>query len=117
MKTELHIFLQFLRETLLTLPGVTEKGYVGMPAFYVNNKIFTRIREDGETLVLGTLERHKWIKANPNVYFVTDHYLNYDYMLVIINKAQPDELKSLLITAWRNKAPKKLISQYNDKQA
>jgi hypothetical protein len=38
-------------------------------------------------------------------------------MLVIINKAQPDELKSLLITAWRNKAPKKLISQYNDKQA
>jgi hypothetical protein len=30
------------------------------------------------------------------------------------NKTDPNELKSLMITAWQNKAAKKLIAQYID---
>ena len=114
MPTDTLAFLHFLRKTLLPMPGVTEKLLFETPAFYVNNKIFTRIKEDGENLVIGTIERDKWIQANPDVYHITEHYRNYDYMLVRLNNVQPDELAGLLITAWRNRATKKLIKQYDD---
>lgn len=112
MDPQILIFLQFLRDKLLPLPGVTEELCFETPAFYVNKKIFTRIREDGETLVIHTTERNKWMDANPDVYFITDHYLNFDYMLVNIQKANPAELEPLLIQAWRNRALKKMIAQY-----
>lgn len=114
MDTGVFIYLQFLRDVLLPLPGVTEKMCSDTPAFYVNKKYFIRIREDGETLVLHTFERDKWIAANPDVYFITEHYYNYDYMLVNLSKADPEELKSLLIQAWKDRAPKKLITRLSD---
>jgi hypothetical protein len=111
MNTGIFIYLQFLRNVLLPLPGVTEKMCFDTPAFYVNKKLFIRIREDGETLVLHTHERDKWMEANPDVYFITEHYYNYHYMLVLLPKADPEELKGLLIQAWRDRATKKLIAQ------
>jgi hypothetical protein len=114
MNPGVFVYLEFLRKTLLPLPGVTEKMCFGTPAFYVSKKIFTRIKEDGENLVLGTLERDKWMQAKPEVYHITDHYRNYDYMLVRLDKVDPDELKKLLITAWSNKATSKLISEYEN---
>ncbi|MBK0380482.1 MmcQ/YjbR family DNA-binding protein [Mucilaginibacter segetis] len=112
MEPSVFIYLQFLRDNLLHLPGVTERLCFETPAFYVNNKLFCRIKEDGETLVINTLERDKWLRHNSNIYYVTDHYLNYSYMLIHLDKADPDELKQLLFTAWSNRATKKLIKQY-----
>ncbi len=112
MDTGVFIYLQFLRDKLLPLPGVTEKMCFGTPAFYVNKKYFIRIREDGETLVLHTFERDKWMAANPDVYFITQHYYNYDYMLVNLPKADPAELEGLLIQAWKDRAGKKLVKAW-----
>jgi hypothetical protein len=112
MEPTVFIFLQFMRKVLLPLPGVTEKMLFDTPAFYINKKTFARIKEDGETLVVHTIERDKWIQVNPDVYFITDHYLNYDYMLVCIDKADPAEVEQLLVQAWRNRATKKLITAY-----
>lgn len=109
MDTDIFIYLEFLRKTLMPLPGVTEKLCYGTPAFYVGKKIFTRIKEDGETLVVQTFERDKWIEADPVTFFVTDHYLNYDYMLVALKTVSPEDLTELLTTAWYNRATKKLI--------
>ena len=114
MNPSVFVYLEFLRKTLLPLPGGAEKMCFGTPAFYVKKKIFTRIKEDGENLVLGTLERDKWMQANPEAYYITDHYRNYDYMLVRLDKVDPEELKELLITAWQNRATGKLISEYEN---
>jgi len=62
--------------------------------------------------MLNSLERDKWMQAKPDIYFVTDHYLNYNCMLVQLANAEPEELKILLLTAWRNRATKKLIKDY-----
>lgn len=114
MNPSVFVYLEFLRKTLLPLPGVTEKMCFGTPAFYVKKKIFTRMKEDGENLVLGTFERDKWMQANPEAYYITDHYRNYDYMLVRLDKVDPEELKELLITAWQNRATGKLIREYEN---
>jgi len=106
------IYLQFIREVVLSLPGTNEKPCFSTPAFYAGKKIFARLKEDGETLVIQSYEREKWIKADPETYFVTDHYLNYDYMLIKLKSVDPEELKKLLINAWCNRATNKLIKEF-----
>jgi len=101
------VYLEFLRKTLLPMPGVNEKLCYGTPAFYVGKKIFARIKEDGETLVVQTLERDKWMETDPETFFVTDHYLNYDYMLISLKRVSPADLTKLLAKAWYNRADKK----------
>lgn len=110
--TAAFIHLQFLRDFLLPLPGVTEDLSHGTPAFSVNNKRFARLWENGETLVLHSVERDKWIAAKPDVFFVTDHYINYDYVLVNLNTVSPEHLKEVLLTAWKNRANKTSLRLY-----
>jgi hypothetical protein len=106
------IYLQFIRQHLMALPGVTEGLSHGTPAFYVNKKILTRLWENGEVLVVHTLQRDQWIQADPETFFITDHYQNYPYMLITLDRVQPDDLKRLLNDAWLSKASKKLVREY-----
>jgi len=99
---------------LLPLPGVTEKMCFDDPAFYVNKKIFTSIKLKDELLGVHTVERDKWMAADPDTFFITNHYLNYKYMLVRLETVSPDDLKKLLITAWYNRATKTLIREYEE---
>ncbi|PWS33148.1 MmcQ/YjbR family DNA-binding protein [Pedobacter paludis] len=95
----------------MELPAVNEKIRHGTPAFYVNKKLFARLKEDGENLVLYTENRTFWMKRNPIIYFITPHYENYKYMLVSLKLVDPQELKDLLTEAWKYRAPKTLTKQ------
>ncbi|MEZ2335428.1 MmcQ/YjbR family DNA-binding protein [Mucilaginibacter sp. RCC_168] len=112
MPTNMFAFMQFMRATLLPLPGVIEKMHFEDPAFYVNKKIMANVKLKDELIALHTFEREKWMAADPHTFFITDHYHNYKYMLVRLETVSPDDLKILLITAWRNRATHKLISEY-----
>jgi hypothetical protein len=52
------------------------------------------------------------METAPITFYITDHYLNTDYMLVDLKTVSPDDLKKLLLTAWHNRAPKKLVEEY-----
>ncbi len=110
------IYLQFIRQHMMTLPGTTERLSHGTPAFYVNKKMLTRIWEDGEVLVVRTDDREKWLQADPNTFFITDHYRNYPTMLIRLGKVQPDDLKQLLTTAWLSRASKTQLREYENKR-
>jgi hypothetical protein len=107
-----NIHLQFLRQTLLPIPGVTERPCYGTPGFYTGKKMFARMKEDGKTLVIQSFEREKWMDKDPEIFFITDHYLNYDYVLVDLEKVEQADLMSLLLTAYRNQATAKLIREF-----
>ena len=49
------------------------------------------------------------MSAAPDKFYITDHYLNYPWMLVRMSKVWPDELRDLLIGSWRRAAPKDLV--------
>jgi len=104
--------LAFIRDAVKDLPGFNEKPSYGTPGFFVGKKLFARLKEDCETLVVQTYEREKWMEADPATFFVTDHYLNYDYMLVSLRTVSPDDLTTLLTIAWSNRATNKLITEY-----
>lgn len=107
------IYLQFVRSILLTLPGVTEATTHGTPGFYVQKKFLARLWENGEVLVVRTDDREKWLNADPETFFITDHYRNYPTMLINFEKVEPDILKQILTEAWQARASKTLLKQYN----
>ncbi|WP_426669724.1 MmcQ/YjbR family DNA-binding protein [Mucilaginibacter sp. McL0603] len=106
------IYLQFIRQHMMALPGVTEGLSHGTPAFYVNKRMLTRLWENGEVLVVRTEERDKWMQADPETFFITDHYRNYPTMLIKMDRVQPDDLKQLLTDAWLGRASKMQIKEY-----
>ena len=70
MNSDIFLYLEFARKTLLPLPGTYEKLCFGTPAFYVSNYLLSRVREDGETITMQTFERDKWIDANPDAFLL-----------------------------------------------
>jgi len=58
-------------------------------------------------------ERDALITSNPSVYSVTDHYLNYPWVLVSLANVSIAELEELLDDAWRMTAPAKLRSEFD----
>src|SRR5262245_48218971 len=65
-----------VRSLALALPEVEERTSYGTPGFRVRDKLFARLREDGELLVLrvGVLERETLIAEDPAAFLITPHY-------------------------------------------
>ena len=93
----------------VALPAVEVGTAYGTPAMRVKGRFMCRLREDGETLVLSADNdaREALIKAKPDTFFVTDHYVRYDWVLVRLPAVSEKELRDLLVFAWRRKAPSK----------
>ncbi len=104
-----------VRQIAQTLPGAEESTSYGTPAFKVRGKLFARLHQDGESLVVGVNfeEREEMMSADPDKFYITDHYLNYPWMLVRMSKVRPDQLRDLLIRSWRRAAPKQLVATFH----
>ncbi|WP_113661397.1 hypothetical protein [Pedobacter nanyangensis] len=68
--------------------------------------MLARLKEDAEYLVIFTEEGDKWMQNDPETFIVTPRYVNYKYMLVNLERMQPEPLKKLLISAWKQRASK-----------
>lgn len=103
-----------VREWALALPGVEEGTSYGTPALRVRGKLFLRLWEDGETLVLRTdeYERDFLLESDPAAFFVTDHYRDYPIVLVRLAVARPDRLRALVADSWRRHAPRRLVAEW-----
>ena len=103
-----------VRELALSLPETFEKPSYGTPGFRVKDKLFARIHQDGESLVLrGDREQRAPIcAAEPAKFYWTPHYENYDAYLVRLPAIDRDELAALLELSWFYMAPAKVASAY-----
>jgi hypothetical protein len=101
------------------LPEVEESTSYGTPALKVRGKMFARLREDGETLVVWTdfLEREALTQGDPEVFFITPHYEDYPLVLIALEHVDAEELRELLIESWRQRAPKRLLNAYDEAAA
>jgi hypothetical protein len=97
------------RELALALPGVVESTSYGTPALKLGKKMIARLKEDGETLVLkmDIVSRDLLLRAKPQVYYLTDHYRDYPYVLVRLAKVGEKELVGLFEDACRLAAPRR----------
>jgi hypothetical protein len=102
--------LATVRKLLLALPGVEEGPCYGTAGWRVKGRFLARIKEDGETLVVkcGDDERDFRMQANPEVFFITDHYRGWPTVLVRLNKVKLSDLREVLQQAWLLNAPARL---------
>src|ERR1700730_5998439 len=98
-----------VRKMALALDNVEEATSYGTPAFKLGGVMIARLRDDIGALVVGMSieDRQELIAADPETYFITDHYLEYPYILVNLARVEPDAMRDLLRGAWRAAASQK----------
>ena len=116
-----------LDELALALPQATrELSDDGRPAYKVHDKVFLLHRsrrpdavdpETGERLddvlmfrVDGLEVKELLMEAAPDIYYQTEHYHGWAYLLVRLDVIGDEELSLRVEDAWRHKAPKTLAA-------
>jgi hypothetical protein len=100
-----------VREIALALPGAEESTSYGTPAFKVGGKLFVRLHQSEPAIVVHVdqAERAMRMQADPNAFYITDHYLNYPWMLVRLSAVRREDLAELIEDSWRDQAPKRFL--------
>ena len=86
----------------LALPGVEESTAYGSPALKVHGKLLAcvpsnRSAEPGSLVVRVDFDdRDELLAADPDTYYVTDHYVGYNAVLVRLSRVNSDALRDLL---------------------
>jgi hypothetical protein len=103
-----------VRSIALALPGVTEQPCYGTPGFRLGKKFLSRLHQDGKSLVvkIGFDEREMLMAADPQSFYITDHYRHYPAMLVGLETVAVETLQRLLEQSWRAIASKKAIAAH-----
>ena|SRR5712692_463129 len=105
--------VETLRRIALSFAGVEEGTSYGTLAFRVSKKFLCRMKEDGESLAIRMdfAEREMLIEGEPGTFYITDHYRNYEMVLIRLPKIHPEELKRIFANAWRQYAGKRLLKE------
>ena len=98
------------RKFALSLPEAEEKSHFGKADFRVRNKIFAGFTAEGFAHVKLKLEQQEMLcAAEPDLISpIPGGWGNQGWTRVDQNKADSALLKSVLLMAWKNVAPKSL---------
>jgi hypothetical protein len=111
-------YARYLR-IALKLPSTEESISYGTPSVKVAGKILSRLRTEAEgalAIHCDFLDREMLLQADPDVFFLNDHYKNYPMILVRLEKISAEALPDLIERAWRMRAPKKLVEKVDGKR-
>ncbi len=101
------IDFETVRRIALDLPGVEESTTYGSPSLKVRGKLLAVIpihksaEPDSLAVRIAFDRRAELLAAAPEVYYLTDHYVNYPVVLVRLSRIHPDALRDLLGMGWR----------------
>jgi hypothetical protein len=96
-----------VREVALTLPGVEAGTSWGAMAVKVGGQMFAccainkSAEPDSLVVRMDFDQRDELIAADPDTYYLTDHYVGYACVLVRLSRVHPDALRDLLLMGWR----------------
>jgi hypothetical protein len=106
-----------VRDWVLALPGGEEvmvEGW-GHPTLRVNGKMFASGMSGSTTMTVKTSkeEQQVLIASAPEVYSVAAYVGRFGWVQVELSKVDKQELRELVIDAWRGTAPKKLVKGFD----
>jgi len=107
-----------VRAFALSLPAAEERETWETATFRVRSKIFMMFSET---------ERHAWIKSAHNeqraliamdddAWFAPPYVGPSGWVGAVLSKADGDEVRELIIEAWRMTAPKGLVAAFDDEE-
>lgn len=95
----------------MSLPETEVSTSYGTPALKVRGKLMGRLRSEAEgglALPCSTVDKVALVEGDDPAFYTTPHYVGYDYVLVDLDRVDPDELREMVTEAWRLKAPVRL---------
>ncbi len=101
------ITFDVVRKIGLALPGVEESTAYGSPALKVRGKLLAcipahRSAEPGSLVVsVDFNDRAEMLAGAPDTYYVTDHYVPYECVLVRLSRIDTGALRDLLKMAFK----------------
>ena len=104
-----------VRVVALKWPEVIDGTSYGTPALKVRGKLLTRLKEDGESLVVIGVEpdeRAMLIETQPKVFYFTDHYRDWSMVLARLSKSRRQTIEGLLLRRWRTLVSKKALKAF-----
>src|SRR5918994_4927334 len=108
-----------VRTFALSLPETEERETWDTATFRARSKIFFMFSE---------AERHAWIKSvhdeqraliamDPDAWFAPPYVGPSGWVGAVLSKADGDEVRELIIEAWRLTAPVRLVSAFDEQEA
>jgi hypothetical protein len=122
--------LDDVRRIVLALPATTERGsHSGHAQWRVKDKlvVWERPLHKPDLLALGDAApsgvilgarvpdegaKHALIAAEPGIYFTTPHFNGYPAVLIRLAEIPVSELEEVIIEAWLDRAPARLVKSY-----
>jgi hypothetical protein len=83
----------------LAIPGTEERLWFHKPAVFAHDRFLTKVHEKEEAMVLqvGSMEmRDMMLEAESKLFYITDHYRNFPFVLVRLKALTPKALKDVL---------------------
>lgn len=118
MKTEHQAHWERLKGIALSLklPGVEETTSWGEPCMKAHKKLWVWWSPHEDALAFKTPfeEREILCEAEPETFYFTDHYKDYQIVLVRPDKIDLDWAKGNLMRTWRAQAPKRLLKAWDE---
>jgi hypothetical protein len=107
-----------IREMAHALPGVVDGTSYGTPALKVGGKLIARLHQSIDCVVLRSdlLDREILMQSAPDVFFITDHYQNYPWILLRLGALDKRVLPELIERAWRLVASRTLVKKYDSER-
>lgn len=88
------------RQVMLSIPGTDERLWFREPSVFIHDRFLakTHKKEDAVTLQVGSMEmRNMMLEAEPKLFYITDHYRNFPFVLIRLSALTKTVLKEMLV--------------------
>jgi hypothetical protein len=103
-----------VRRAALSLPHTTERPSYGTPGFRVRDRLFARLRPEGDSVVVwcaDLAEKEGLLASEPEKFFITPHYDGHPTVLVAMRAVGRAEMGEILADSWRVRAPAAIVAE------
>ena len=86
-------------KTALALPGAEERPWFNRPCVFIHDRFLTRVHDKEEAVVLqvGSMEmRGMMLEAEPELFYITDHYRSFPFVLARLKGLTKTSFKTML---------------------
>jgi hypothetical protein len=88
------------RKVMLAIPGTDERPWFNQPSVFIHDRFLakTHHKEDAVTLQVGSMEmRDMMLEAEPKLFYITDHYRKFPFVLIRLSALTRTVLKEILL--------------------
>lgn len=88
------------RKIMLAILGTDERLWFNQPSVFVHDRFLSKThhKEDAAVLQVGSMEmRDMMLEAEPKLFYITDHYRKFPFVLIRLSALTKTVLKEMLV--------------------